>query len=84
MKGFTTSEIALYPKIVSLFQKKNSNRNTMKHFLEVLNETIKRDWELNALCNWRGEKFTFKGRKAEWVDLTTTTGTIKVLAYTGQ
>ena len=32
----------------------------MKHFLEVLNETIKRDWELNALCNWRGEKFTFK------------------------
>lgn len=28
--------------------------------------------------------FTFKGRKVEWVDLTTTTGTIKVLAYTGQ
>lgn len=30
------------------------------------------------------DEFTFKGRKAEWVDLTTTTGTIKVLAYTGQ
>lgn len=28
--------------------------------------------------------FTFKGRKVEWVDLQTTTGTIKVLAYTGQ
>ena len=28
--------------------------------------------------------FTFKGRKVEWVDLKTTTGTIKVLAYTGQ
>lgn len=27
--------------------------------------------------------FTFKGRKVEWVDLQTTTGTIKVLAYTG-
>ena len=30
------------------------------------------------------DEFTFKGRKVEWVDLTTTTGTIKVLAYTGQ
>lgn len=29
------------------------------------------------------DRFTFKGRKVEWVDLTTTTGTIKVLAYTG-
>lgn len=29
-------------------------------------------------------KFTFKGRNVEWVDLQTTTGTIKVLAYTGQ
>lgn len=28
--------------------------------------------------------FTFKGRKVEWIDLQTTTGTIKVLAYTGQ
>ena len=30
------------------------------------------------------DSFSFKGRKAEWVDLTTTTGTIKVLAYTGE
>lgn len=29
------------------------------------------------------DRFTFKGRKVEWVDLQTTTGTIKVLAYTG-
>lgn len=30
------------------------------------------------------DSFSFKGRKVEWVDLTTTTGTIKVLAYTGE
>lgn len=32
----------------------------MKHYLEALNETIKRDWDLKALCNWRGEEFTHK------------------------
>lgn len=30
------------------------------------------------------DSFSFKGKKVEWVDLQTTTGTIKVLAYTGQ
>lgn len=32
----------------------------MKHYLSLLQETIKRDWELPALANYHGEVFSFK------------------------
>ena len=32
----------------------------MKHYFNRLEETIKRDWELPALANYRGETFTYK------------------------
>ena len=32
----------------------------MRHYLDVFSETVKRDWDLKALCNWHGEEFTYK------------------------
>lgn len=32
----------------------------MRHYLDVLAETIRRDWDLKALCNWKGEEFTYR------------------------
>ena len=32
----------------------------MEHYFSILETTIKRDWELPALANYRGEIFTFK------------------------
>lgn len=32
----------------------------MQHYFQTLTQTVKRDWDLKALCNWRGEEFTFK------------------------
>ncbi len=31
----------------------------MLHYFDVLSQTMKRDWDQKALCNWRGEEFTF-------------------------
>lgn len=31
----------------------------MKHYLANLQETIRRDWDNKALCNFKGEEFTF-------------------------
>lgn len=32
----------------------------MQHYLQILTQTVKRDWDLKVLCNWKGEEFTFK------------------------
>lgn len=32
----------------------------MLHYFDVLSQTMKRDWEQKALCNWHGEEFTFE------------------------
>lgn len=34
--------------------------HNMQHYFQTLTQTVRRDWELKALCNWRGEEFTFK------------------------
>lgn len=32
----------------------------MIHYFDLLTQTTKRDWDCKALCNWRGEEFTFR------------------------
>ena len=31
----------------------------MEHYFSILEQTIKRDWDRPALCNYRGETFSF-------------------------
>ena len=32
----------------------------MIHYFDLLTQTMKRDWDKKAVCNWHGEEFTFK------------------------
>ena len=31
----------------------------MINYIDLLSETIRRDWDSLALCDWHGEQFTF-------------------------
>lgn len=39
----------------------------MRHYLSRLEETMKAHWDDKALCNWKGEEFTF-GQVAEYIE----------------
>ena len=39
----------------------------MRHYLSRLEETVKSHWDAPALCNWKGEQFTF-GQTAEYLE----------------
>ena len=39
----------------------------MRHYLSRLEETVKSHWDAPALCNWKGEQFTF-GQTAEYIE----------------
>ena len=38
---------------------RNLLQNTMEHYFSILEQTIKRNWEKPALCNYKGETFSF-------------------------